>query len=169
MWPLAALLSRFQGRATRQPENPDADRDAIARIVAGEGAALAELYDRLGGAVFSLALRIVQDWSTAEDIVQDVFAQAWRQAGRYNAARGSVAAWLLMIARSRAIDQIRARRGRPDGVALDDLGWPVDLPEPGPGQEALALSSEQIERLARAIAELPMLQRIAIELAYMKV
>lgn len=130
----------------------------------GEGDAVAELYDRHARPVYSLALRILGDVPEAEDVVQEVFSQAWRQASRYNTSRGAVAAWLLMLARSRAIDRLRARRARPKGdfderVAdnLVDTGLPVD---------SQVISGEQIARVRAALDELPMLQKLAIELAY---
>jgi RNA polymerase sigma-70 factor (ECF subfamily) len=163
MWPLWAVLTQSGFDLRRRAEDPAADRDAIRRIVAGEASALADLYDRLGGSVFSLVLRIVDDWATAEDIAQDVFTQAWQHASRYDASRGSVAAWLLTIARSRAIDHLRARRTRP---ASSDGVLPSDLPDLGSSQESVILSGEQIGRLKHAMSELPLLQRVAIELAY---
>jgi RNA polymerase sigma-70 factor (ECF subfamily) len=71
----------------------------------GDHSALAELYDRNARLVFSLAQRILQNQADAEDIVQEVFAQVWAQARRYDTSRGAVAAWMLMMARSRAIDR----------------------------------------------------------------
>ena len=90
-----------------------ADSAIVERIVAGDSSGLAELYDRHGRVVYSLAHRVLSDASEAEDVVQDVFAQAWRQAGRYDPARAAVSGWLLMMTRARAIDRIRARRVRP--------------------------------------------------------
>jgi RNA polymerase sigma-70 factor (ECF subfamily) len=129
----------------------------------GDHDALAELYDRHARLVYSLALRIVRDQGDAEDIVQEVFAQAWRQAGRYQASRGSVIAWLLNLTRSRAIDRLRGRRSRPEAAGdpvelqLPDLAQPID--------EVLALSG-QATQIRAAVQELSVLQRIAIELAF---
>lgn len=142
------------------------DRDVVRRLAGGEADALAGLYDRHSRAVYSLALRIVTDDGEAQDVVQEVFAQAWKQAGRYDPARGSVAAWLLTITRSRAIDRLRSRRTRPDaGRAAEDVAT-LDLPDPARGQEHAVLTDEAATRLRAALAELPTLQRAAIELAY---
>src|SRR5438552_1034673 len=113
MWLLWAVIDRA-GAPGRWAEDRAADRAALERMARGDATALAELYDRHARPIYSLALRVLQDAADAEDIVQDVFAQAWRQASRYDAARGQVAAWLLTLARSRAIDRLRTRRTRPD-------------------------------------------------------
>ena len=125
---------------------------------------MAELYDRHARPIYSLALRILGDATEAEDIVQEVFSQAWRQAARYSASRGAVAAWLMTLARSRAIDRLRAKRARPGEVINERAtGQLVDT---GPPVDSLVLSSEQVARVRAALDELPLLQRAAIELAY---
>jgi RNA polymerase sigma-70 factor (ECF subfamily) len=96
--------------------------------------------------------------------VQDVFAQAWRQASRYDARRGVVAAWLLTLARSRAIDRLRARRARPETTPNDRAV--VDIADPGVPPDVIVLSAQQIARVRGALNTLPPLQRVAIELAF---
>jgi RNA polymerase sigma-70 factor (ECF subfamily) len=153
MWALAVLA----GSAA-------ADQQALERMARGEHDALAELYDRYGRTVYSLALRIVRDQGDAEDIVQEVFSQAWRQAGRYDSGRGPVVGWLLTMARSRAIDRVRGRRVRPAAI-LDETAA-LDMPD------GARLADEQLEWAGRAsqirsvFEELPLLQRMAIELAF---
>lgn len=146
-------------------EDRDADARAIRRVAAGDQAALAELYDRHSRFVYSLALRILDDQADAEDIVQDVFSQAWSQAGRHDVARGSVGAWLLMMTRSRALDRLRSRRGQVDPVPFAE-GAALQLADLSPSQEALASTAEQVTRVRDALARLPLLQRLSVELAF---
>jgi RNA polymerase sigma-70 factor (ECF subfamily) len=163
MWLLWAVIAR-SGVPARAAEDREQDRAALARMAQGDGDALAELYDRHARPVYSLALRILRDVRDAEDIVQEVFAQAWRQATRYSASRGVVAAWLLTLARSRAIDRLRARRARPEGVGDERAASHVVDREPPIDWQLL--SSEQTARVRAALDDLPTLQRVAVELAY---
>lgn len=149
MWPVEAM------------ESPDAA--VVARMAGGDADGLALLYDRYAKPVFSLARRILEDETEAEEIVQDVFSQAWRQAGRYDPARGPVVAWLLMITRSRAIDRRRARETAP---MADRRGAGVDLQDVAAMPDARAISADQVARLRTALRELPLTQRLAVELAY---
>jgi RNA polymerase sigma-70 factor, ECF subfamily len=157
MWLFWAVVGSHPGATA-------ADHSALERMARGEPEGLAELYDRHGRLVYSLALRILRDQGDAEDVVQEVFSQAWRQASRYQASRGNVVAWLMNLARSRAIDRLRGRRSRPEPMAnaaavveMPDLAQPVD--------EQLALSG-RAEQIRAAVDELSLLQRVAIELAF---
>ena len=141
-----------------------ADRAALERVAHGEAEALGEIYDRHGRLVYSLAVRILRDQGEAEDIVQDVFAQAWRQASRYDPARATVLGWLLNLTRSRAIDRLRGRKARPEPTADDTMLR--DLPDSlVPADEQLAFAG-QAAQLRIAIDSLTTLQRTAIELAF---
>jgi len=163
MWFLWAVIER-SGPLRGWKEDRAADQAALARMARGEGDAVAELYDRHARPIYSLAMRILGDTTEAEDVVQEVFSQAWRQASRYNASRGAVAAWLLTLTRSRAIDRLRARRARPGAVSDDRLA--ERLPDAGPPADSQVLSSEQVARVRAALDGLPLLQRAAIELAF---
>jgi RNA polymerase sigma-70 factor (ECF subfamily) len=157
MWLLWAVVASHPGSTT-------ADHTVLERMARGEPEGLTELYDRHGRLVYSLALRVVRDQGDAEDVVQEVFAQAWRQASRYQSSRGNVVAWLMNLTRSRAIDRLRSRRSRPETMAdeaaaveMPDLAQPVD--------EQLALSG-RAHQIRAAVEELSLLQRVAIELAF---
>jgi RNA polymerase sigma-70 factor, ECF subfamily len=161
MWFLLALAGRLTTSAWL--EDRLADHAALARMANGDPDAVGELYDRLARPVYSIALRILRNSADAEDIVQDVFSQAWRQAARYDATRGTVAAWLLTLARSRAIDRLRSRRARPDDVAAE---LDPNIPDTGIAADLQIQSAQQVERVRAALEELPALQRIVLELAY---
>ena len=163
MWLVAAVVGGTQVW-TRVPNDREADQAALGRAAAGDASGLAALYDGYARAIYSLALRILRDPSEAEDIVQEVFMQAWRQASRYDPSRGAVAAWLLTQARSRAIDRLRARRARP--AAAEPGVSTSEVVDPAPALDWQVISSEQLARVRAAIDGLPLLQRLAIELAY---
>ncbi len=158
MWSLLALV------VPSWTEDRAADRAALIRMARGDQQAVSELYDRHARPVFSLALRVLQDRSAAEDVVQEVFTQAWTQASRYDTGRGAVGAWLMNMARSRAIDRLRATRIRPDSnLARDEM---LDVPDGSALQDLQLLSAEQVSAMKLALDALPALQRIALELAY---
>ena len=161
MWVVLAVVGR---PASASPDDKMADHAALARIARGDQEALAELYDRYARLVFSLALRILQNRADAEDVVQEVFAQIWAQAGRYDARRGAVAAWMLTMTRSRAIDRLRSKTARPETTA--PAGQFEDLADAAPPQDLQLLSIEQTNRLRAALNGLPDSQRVALELAY---
>lgn len=142
------------------------DRDTVQHMAEGDPQALAVVYDRHIRAVFGLAMRVLQNQGDAEDVVQDVFSQAWTQAKRYDAGRGSVASWLLTIARSRAIDRLRARRAKLGSTPSTQETAVVELPDPAVGAEHTLLTAESVSRVRAALTDLPLIQRVAIELAY---
>lgn len=141
------------------------DRDLVRLMAAGDESALGTLHDRWLPLVYSLVFRIVGDRDDAEEVVEDAFWQAWRQADRYHPSRGAVSTWLTMIARSRALDHVRARkRMRED--SWEDVAEAQQAVSDAPGglQDA---ENEEVSGIVRAaLAELPAEQRIALELAY---
>ena len=137
-----------------------ADIALIERIVAGEADAVGELYDRHNRLLFGLILRILRDRSEAEEVLQEVFVLVWTRAATYNVALGSPAAWLVRIARNRAIDRLRANTVRLRAVEAAPIAANVDNPE------ARATASEQQRVVARALESLPSDQRTLIEEAY---
>ena len=139
------------------------DQVAVERMARGEHDGLAELYDRHGRFVYSLALRIVRDGGDAEDIVQEVFSQVWRQSARFDVTRGNVAAWLVTLTRTRAIDLLRRRRVRPD---VSVPANPDDRADQAPGQDVQVEWQSRAAQVKRALDALPPLQRMAVELAF---
>ena len=135
----------------------------LVRAAEGDERAFAELYDATAARVFGLVLRILVDRAQAEEVAQEVYLEAWRQAKRFDPERGAAVSWLLRIAHARAVDRVRAsqsQRDRDARIGVRDTAVPVDL------------VAEQVEisldaaRARRALAELSEAQREAIELAY---
>ena len=137
-----------------------ADLDLIRRVVDGDEEALASLYDRYSGLVYSVAKRVLQDAGAAEEILQDIFYQFWCTARSFDAARGSLPGWLLVTARNRAIDRLR-RRSPGHRPATDEA--PTSFPFP---VEAAVSRNELMSRVKAALGGLPEAQRRAMELAY---
>jgi RNA polymerase sigma-70 factor (ECF subfamily) len=123
---------------------------------------LRSLYDACAGKVLGVALHLLGDRDEAEDVVQETFLELWRQPEQYDASRGSLEAWTVLIARSRALDRIRAR-----GRALRLVERASDLVHPhSPAPLELVEGRERGSRVARALTSLPGPQREAIELAF---
>jgi len=135
-------------------------------VAGGSGEAVAELYDRYGGTVYGLALRVLGQPDLAEEVVQDVFAQMWREAGRYDANRSTVAGWIVMLTRTRAIDRLRARKARPDVAGAVDAMKAAPLPSSDTTPETKTLIAEDTRLVRGALARLPDQFRSLIELAY---
>ena len=130
---------------------------------------MSDLYDRYGAVVYTVAYRVVGQRADAEEVVVETFAQAWREAGRFETARGSVAAWLTMIARSRALDLVRARGRRDKLAARAAVSGPDEWPAAAENAASPAERTEEDERrrvVRLAIESLSPPQRQAIELAF---
>lgn len=141
---------------------PLSDDSALVALLRDQPmAGLAQLYDWFGRAVYGVAFRVVQDHGAAEEITQDVFLRCWRNIDRYQPARGSFITWLLMIARRRAIDELRSKRGREwrQTISEDQLLL-VDADCP-PLDSALLREDVQ-----EALDGLPAAQREVIELIF---
>lgn len=137
------------------------DGRLIRAMAQGDLSALADFYDRYATLIFGLAARVTGNAADAEEVLQDVFIQAWSEAARYAPGRGSPRTWLLTIARSRAID--RRRRRRRDEGAMPSSEETLD-PRDGPGGDLE--ERERREAVRKALGLLPPEQRAAIELAY---
>src|SRR5215813_2108564 len=134
--------------------------DLIRAMAAGDRDAFVRFYDRFAPLVFPLVLRIVRDRADAADVLQDVFWEAWRGAAGYDPRRGSPEAWIVMRARTRAIDRVRAVRRRGETfVAPVDEALAADRDDPAERAAERAEVADVLERL-------PEHQREVIELAY---
>lgn len=141
------------------------EENCIRRMVAGEEGALGDLYDRLGGLLYSLARRILGSDREAEEIVQDVFVSAWRNARSFDPARASVTTWLTTMARNKAIDRLRANKRRIPAAPAE----PEHVPEMRDEAANPSQSTQQADRRQRIagwIGELPPNQREAVEMAF---
>jgi RNA polymerase sigma-70 factor (ECF subfamily) len=141
---------------------PDRDRSALERMVAGDTRALEELYDRHGDLLYSLVRRILSRAEDAEDAIQEIWLQAWRGARTYDPKRGTVCGWLVSIARSRAIDRLRSEGSRKR--AVDASG--VDAPDPPESPAESAVDQERREHVDHAMSQLDPQHREVLELAY---
>ena len=161
-------MDRSSQDGVKGVNRPDVLPDAliVQRIADGDRSALADLYDRYCDVVYSLAYRVVGSSSDAEDVVQDVFTQAWRQAARYDAGRASAIAWLLNMTRTRAIDRLRADKTR-NRVSADESRV-ESARAGGEDQEQQAIGSQRASRLRTALERLGDAQRRAIDLAYFR-
>jgi RNA polymerase sigma-70 factor, ECF subfamily len=142
-----------------------ADEDLIMLVERRDADAFAILYDRHGGAAYSLAHRIVGDPAVAEDVTQEAFLSLWRSGGRFDAARGSVRSWMLGIVRNRAIDALRRASGPAPKLDLDDDGV-LEGQASGELTDAEAIRRETAQRVRGALGELPDEQSQVIGLAY---
>ena len=138
------------------------DDALLAGMAAGDREAVVAFVRRFQRRVFGLAVSIVGDSSLAEDVAQEAFLRAWRNAAAFDARRGSVAGWLLTVTRNLAIDAVRLRRAEPvDPETLLALHLPSHDPDP----DASVAASAEVRRLAAALRQLPVEQRRAVVLA----
>ena len=139
------------------------DAALMRAFAAREPSAAGEVYDRFASRVYGLGVVMLGNESAAQDLVQDTFVKLWRSAERYDAARGKLETWVLLVARSLAIDALRRR-------VLDARTLERSVPRPEtsdePAPEHLAEVADLAERARRAMAELSPGQRAALELAY---
>jgi len=136
---------------------------SLVRAAEGDQRAFAEVYDATSPRVFGLVLRILVDRAQAEEVAQEVYLEAWRQAKRFDPDRGAAISWLLQIAHARAVDRVRSsqsQRDRDARIGVRDSPVPVDL------VAEQAEVSLEAARARRALRELSDPQREAIELAY---
>jgi RNA polymerase sigma-70 factor (ECF subfamily) len=137
---------------------PPDDAALLARVQQGDEQALSDVFRRYSGAVYSVALRVLHDSGRAEDIVQEIFLQLWRNPGAFIAGRGSLGAWLVVVARNRSIDALR-RRKPTDSVEDVVLASPGNLADE-------AERNSMMDKVRGILRSLPEEQRKSLELAY---
>src|SRR5918999_870411 len=146
------------------PKEPDADQRLMRSFAARDPGAADTLYRRFAGRIYGLGLVMLGGDAAAQDLVQDTFVKLWRSAERYDRSRGALDTWVLLIARSLAIDAIRRRVL--DARTLERTDRPP-IEDGAPGPDERAVTRDLAERARRAMAELPSEQRAAPELAYL--
>lgn len=145
------------------------DADLMALAASGDARAIEVLYDRYNRIVFSFALRIVGDRQIAEELLQEVFLRAWRQATTYSDRRGSFVTWLLSITHNMAIDELRRRRRRPQRADQEDpIEVLANMPDRGNSVERDVWLNTLRDEVNTAMNSLPQAQRDALELAYFR-
>jgi len=140
------------------------DATLIQQLFQRDVDAFEQLYDRHSRIVYALVLRIVQQGSTAEEVVQDVFLQLWRNAARYDTRRGPFVPWLMAVARNRALDHLRLKgeRQRRREEQTEELPPVIDVPQ----FEQTLDEKRRAERVRALMGSLNPQQKKAIELAY---
>lgn len=149
-------MSGGGSQASTLNSRPDGDGDAVAAMARGDARGLADLYARYAAVLLATARRILGDLRSAEDLVHDVFLEAWRQAHTYDHARGTVRTWLLVRLRSRALDRCRAALLRRTVPGVPDAIAEVDDPSEAPDHRTLRA----------VLMNLPPEQRLVLEHAY---
>ena len=134
------------------------DLAAVTAIKAGDQSAMAQLYDRYSSIVYAVALRVLGDTGAAEDILQEVFLQLWRNPSAFDSARGTLAAWLAVITRNRAIDALRKRKPETD---IEDV-----LISVAPDLASEADRTRAAAKIRGVLSSMSPSQRSALEMAY---
>jgi RNA polymerase sigma-70 factor (ECF subfamily) len=150
-------------RSRERASDRGSDRALLARIARGEVQALRALYDEHAARAMAIAMRVLRSEPEAEDVVQETFLEIWRRAAQYDNRRGGAIAWVVTIARSRAIDRLRSS-GTASRAIEAASGALEPVVEPLPCDEAERRRDEQ--RVAAALDTLPVEQKQTIELAY---
>ncbi len=146
------------GVPSAAPNATTSDLALVTAVRSGDQGAMAALYDRYSSIVYAVALRVLQDTGAAEDVLQDIFMQLWRNPGGFDANRGNMAAWLAVIARHRAIDALRRRRPESD---IENVVVSVE-----PDLASEADRARAMDKVRGALQTMPVLQRSALEMAY---
>jgi RNA polymerase sigma-70 factor, ECF subfamily len=143
--------------------DPEDDAALMRAFAARDAAAADRLYGRFASRIYGLGIVMLGSDAAAQDLVQDTFVKLWRNADRYDATRGKLETWILLVARSLAIDGLRRRVL--EVRSLEATGRPRE-DDPAAGPEELAETGDMVERARRAMGRLSGEQRAALELAY---
>lgn len=143
------------------------DTELIARVAGRDRRAFEQLYDRHVSKALGLALRVLQEQASAEEVVQEAFWRVWKRATTFNRERGNFTTWLFGIVHNLAIDRLRQQRGTPPVLDLDSGAEPAwELPDLVQNVADQAWARLQQSEMRAALAQLPEAQRMVIEMAY---
>ena len=156
--PAARSLNSDPGTINAITSRASEDAALLVRVREGDQQAMASLFERYSGIVYSVALRVLRDTGQAEDVMQDIFIQVWRNPNAFVSGRGSLGAWLVVVARNRAIDSLRRRRPT-DSVDDVVLTSKTDL-------ASEAERNTLMEKVRAIMHQLPEEQKKSLELAY---
>src|SRR3984885_3066407 len=151
-------MYRETGLVNSPPPSSQDDAGLLVLVQRGDEFAMSTLFDRYSKVVYSVALRVLRDPASAEDVLQEIFMQIWRNPNSFIAARGSLGGWLSVVSRNRSIDALRRKKPT-------DSGEDVVLASP----YNLAVEAERnimMEKARTAIHELPLEQRKTLEMAF---
>ena len=168
-WPAPRAWRASRFAPLIKPVNPseaqDRDIELLRQIAGGDRSAFAEFYDRNSALMYSVACKILNNSSEAEDVLQETFLQIWEKAGKFDPKLGKAASWAAILVRNRSVDRIRASQRRTR--LAEEAGEAGAIAEQSTDSVNDALRGhEQARRIQSAIVELPGEQRQAIELAY---
>ena len=152
------MISGMDGSTDVKRQAPDEDADLLTRIQQGDERAMAALYDRYSKIVYSVALRVLRDTASAEDVMQEIFMQIWRSPNSFVATKGSLGGWLAVVARNRSIDTLRRKRPS-EQVEEMNLASSTNIADE-------AERSILMERARAAVVLLPAEQRKTLEMAF---
>ena len=155
----------FLTKPVNEQDARNRDTDLLRQIAAGDRAAFAEFYDRYSTLMFSIASKILNNASEAEDVLQETFIQIWEEAGKFDPQLGKAASWAAILVRNKAIDRIRASQRR-TRLAEEAGVESAIAAEVSPTANETVHGQEKAKLIQTAIFELPAEQRRAIELAY---
>lgn len=148
----------------RIPPRDAEDAALLKRIAGGEEAALGDLYDRYGRILYAFTMKMLRSVEDSQDIIQDVFLRVWNRAETYDAAKGSVYAWLVGMTRNRTIDKVRSKGYKKQGQTVDIASLVAESDEPNPHVKTVAEEYRQL--VAGALRSLEADQQKVISLAY---
>lgn len=155
----ARIRTLTERRLSTAARNPNLNDEALILAVrSGDQQAMAQLYDRYSSVVYAVALRVLGDTGAAEDVLQEIFMQVWRNPGSFEAGRGNLAPWLAVITRNRAVDVLRKRR--PQTEITDNI---ISI-EPDMASEADR--GRAVDKVRAVLKDMPAAQRSALEMAY---